>query len=106
MGRRRTPRVRRRRRVRNQIIAYAVVFIFLILLLAGGAYIGKSIAGIVKAKKAEQEEERLKAEQEAEPAVLILILTIWEISSGISSEVCLAAEEAGGIITDLREVQI
>ena len=48
---------RRRRRVRNQIIAYAVVFIFLILLLAGGAYIGKSIAGIVKAKKAEQEAE-------------------------------------------------
>ncbi len=64
---------RRRRRVRNQIIAYAVVFIFLILLLAGGAYIGKSIAGIVKAKKAEQEEERLKAEQEAEAARDVVI---------------------------------
>ena len=48
----------------------------------------------------------LKAEQEAEPAALILILTIWEISLGISSEVCLAAEEAVEIITVLREVRI
>lgn len=64
---------RRRRRIRNQIIAYAVVCVFLLLLIAGGVYAGRKVSGIVKAKKTEQEQERLKAEQEAEAAHDVVI---------------------------------
>ena len=64
---------RRRRRVRNQIIAYAVVFVLLILLFAGCISIGRSIVGAVKAKKLAQEEERLSQEQAAQAAQEVVI---------------------------------
>ena len=64
---------RRRRRLRNQIIAYAVVCIFLLLLIAGGVYAGRKIIGVVKARKLEQEQEQLQAEQEAEEARDVVI---------------------------------
>lgn len=64
---------RHRRRVRNQIIAYSVVFVFLLLLFAGCITIGKNIVGSVKAKKLAEEQERLQAEQEAEAAQEVVI---------------------------------
>ncbi len=63
---------RRRRRIRNQIIAYAVVFVLLAALIAGGVVIGIGVAGKLREKRQAAEEEKLQeqlaAEQEAEAA--------------------------------------
>lgn len=59
---------RHRRRVRNQIIAYSVVFVFLVLVLAGCISIGRSIVGTIKTKKQAEESEKLQAQMEAEQA--------------------------------------
>ena len=68
---------RRRRRIRNQIIAYSVVFVFLAAIVAGGVFAGGNIANVVKEKRLEKEQEelqeQLKAEQEAEAAHEVVI---------------------------------
>ena len=47
-------RYRRKRRIRNQIIAYAVVILFLAGLVAGGVVAGQKISAVVKEKKQEE----------------------------------------------------
>ena len=68
---------RRRRRIRNQIIAYSVVIVFLAAVAAGGVYVGRNIVGIVKEKRLAEEQarlqEQLQAEQEAEAARDVVI---------------------------------
>ncbi len=59
---------RHRRRVRNQIIAYAVVFILLVVILVGCISAGRSIVGVVKAKKQAEEQKKLQEQMEAEQA--------------------------------------
>lgn len=61
---------RRRRRIRNQAIAYSIVLVILAALIAGGVSVGRNIVVKVKEKKlAEEQAEmlaQLQAEQEAE----------------------------------------
>ena len=59
---------RRRRRIRNQIICYAVVAVLLGGLIAGGVYLGKNIAVSIQEKKQAQAEleRQIQEEQEAE----------------------------------------
>lgn len=64
---------RRRRRIRNQIIAYSVVFIFLAALAAGGVTAGKNIAKVVKDKKQAEAQEQQQAEQDAQDTHEIVI---------------------------------
>ena len=68
---------RRRRRIRNQIIAYSVVFVILVLIAAGGIVAGRSIWSIVKAKRLAEEQlrlqEEMQAQQEAEAAHDVVI---------------------------------
>ena len=68
---------RRRRRIRNQIIAYSVVFVILAAIAAGGIAAGRNILSIVKEKRLAEEQERLKqelqAQQEAEAAHDVVI---------------------------------
>ena len=68
---------RRRRRIRNQIIVYSVVMVFLAAVVAGGVYVGRSIAGAVKEKRLAEEQAQLQAqlqaEQEAEAARDVVI---------------------------------
>lgn len=68
---------RRRRRIRNQIIAYAVVLVFLGAVIAGGVTVGRSILSVFKEKRMAEEQEQLQeqmqAEQEAEAAHDVVI---------------------------------
>ena len=68
---------RRRRRIRNQIIVYSVVMVFLAAVVAGGVYVGRNIAAAVREKKLAEEQEHLReqlqAEQEAEAAHDVII---------------------------------
>ena len=68
---------RRHRRIRNQIIAYAVVFVILVLIAAGGIVAGRNVWGIVKEKRLAEEQARLqeemRAQQEAEAAHDVVI---------------------------------
>lgn len=64
---------RRRRRVRNQIIAYSVVFVFLVLVLVGCISVGRSIAGVIREKKQAEEQAKLQAELEAQEAQNVVI---------------------------------
>lgn len=68
---------RHRRRVRNQIIAYSVVFVILAAIVAGGIAAGLRIASSVREKRqaeAQKEmQEQLQAEQEAEAAHEVVI---------------------------------
>lgn len=66
---------RHRRRVRNQIIVYAVVFVFLVLVLAGCISVGRSIAGIFMAKKQAAEQEKQLEEQATQEAQEVVIDT-------------------------------
>lgn len=59
---------RHRRRVRNQIIAYSVVLVFLVLVIAGCVSIGRGIVGVVKTKKLAEEQKKLQEQMEAEQA--------------------------------------
>lgn len=64
---------RRRRRIRNQIISYAVVFVIFAALATGGVILGKNIAHKFKEKKAAAEQEQLQDEQDADVAHDIVI---------------------------------
>lgn len=68
---------RRRRRVRNQIISYSVVLVFLAAVVTCGVFVGRNITGTIKEKKLAEEQERmqeeLQAQQEAEAAHDIVI---------------------------------
>lgn len=68
---------RRRRRVRNQIISYSVVLVFLAAVVTCGVFVGRNIAGTIKEKKLAEEQERmqeeLQAQQEAEAVHDIVI---------------------------------
>lgn len=68
---------RRRRRIRNQIIVYSVVIVFMAAVAAGGVYVGRNIVGAVKEKRFAEEQaklqEQLQAEQEAEAARDVVI---------------------------------
>lgn len=68
---------RRRRRIRNQIIVYSIVIVFMAAVVAGGVYVGRNIVGTVKEKRLAEEQaklqEQLQAEQEAEAARDVVI---------------------------------
>ena len=64
---------RRKRRIRNQIISYSVVFIILAVIVTGGVILGKNIANAVKEKKLAEEQIILKEQQEAEAAHDVVI---------------------------------
>lgn len=64
---------RHRRRVRNQIIAYSVVFVFLVLVLIGCISVGRNIAGVIREKKQAEEQAKLQAELEAQEAQNVVI---------------------------------
>lgn len=68
---------RRRRRIRNQVIAYSVVFVILAAIAAGGVAAGSKVARIAKEKKLAKEQAEMEAEiqaqQEAEEAHDIVI---------------------------------
>lgn len=68
---------RRRRRIRNQVIAYSVVFVILAAIIAGGVVVGRNIANTLKEKRLAEEQaeiqEQLQAEQEAEAAHDVVI---------------------------------
>ncbi|MCM1143954.1 MAG: hypothetical protein NC318_00600 [Blautia sp.] len=56
---------RRKRRIRNQIIAYGIVFICLVALAGAGGAAGRRISMFVKARQqAKQQEEQLKEQEE------------------------------------------
>ena len=68
---------RKRRRIRNQVIAYSIVFALLVLVAAGGIIAGKSLWSIVKERRIAEEQARLReelqAQQEAEAAHGVVI---------------------------------
>lgn len=68
---------RKRRRIRNQIIAYSIVFVILVLVAAGGIVAGRNIWSIVKARQLAAEQlrlqEEMQAQQEAEAAHDVVI---------------------------------
>lgn len=64
---------RRRRRIRNQIISYAVVFVIFASLATGGMILGRNIAHELKEKKAAAEQEQLQDEQDGDAAHDIVI---------------------------------
>lgn len=66
---------RRRRRIRNQIISYAVVFVILVAVIAGGVSVGRNIFDMIKEKRMEETQEQLKQEQDAEDAGEVVIDT-------------------------------
>lgn len=61
---------RRRRRIRNQVIAYSVVLVIMAVVITGGVVIVRSMTGTLKEKRLAEEQaeiqEQLQAEQEAE----------------------------------------
>lgn len=68
---------RRRRRIRNQIIVYSVVFVFLVAVIGSCIWAGKGIVNVVRQKKLEdeqrslaEEQQRLQEEQEAHDVVI------------------------------------
>ncbi len=68
---------RHRRRVRNQIIVYAVVFVFMAIVIGGCVFAGRSIISVARQKKFEaeqlqlaEEQQRLQEEQEAQEVVI------------------------------------
>ena len=68
---------RKRRRVRNQIIAYSIVFVILVLVAAGGIVAGRNVWSMVKERRLAEEQARLleemQAQQEAEAAHDVVI---------------------------------
>lgn len=64
---------RRRRRIRNQIISYSIVFVVMAAIIAGGVAVGRNIMDIIKEKQAEEEQAQLQAQQEAEEAHEVVI---------------------------------
>lgn len=64
---------RRKRRIRNQIIAYSIVLVILAVFITGGVFAGRNIAGILKEKRLAEEQAQLQAEQEAESAHDVVI---------------------------------
>lgn len=64
---------RRRRRIRNQIISYAVVFVIFAALATGGVILGKNIAHKFKEKKLAAQQEQLQDEQDGDAAHDIVI---------------------------------
>lgn len=61
---------RRKRRIRNQIIAYSVVLVILAVLIAGGVILGRNVMHTLKERKLAEEQAEMQAklqeEQEAE----------------------------------------
>ena len=68
---------RRRRRIRNQIIVYSVVLVFLVAVIGSCIWAGRGIVNVVRQKKLEdeqrslaEEQQRLQEEQEAHDVVI------------------------------------
>lgn len=55
---------RHRRRIRNQIIVYAVVFVFMAALIVGCIFAGRSIIGTARQKKLAEEQQKEAEEQQ------------------------------------------
>lgn len=66
---------RRRRRIRNQIISYAVVFVILAAIIAGGVSVGRNIFDMIKEKRMEETQAQIQEEQETEDAGEVVIDT-------------------------------
>ena len=68
---------RRKRRVRNQAIAYSIVLVILAAAIAGGVSVGRNVAGTLREKRLAKEQlemlEQLQAEQETESAHDVVI---------------------------------
>lgn len=64
---------RRRRRIRNQVISYVVVFVIFAAFAASGVFLGKNIAHKLKEKKVAAEQEQLQDEQDGDAARDIVI---------------------------------
>ena len=64
---------RRKRRIRNQIIAYGIMSIFLAVLIVLGVFAGRKISAFVREKKQAKElEAQLEKQQEEKPAELVI----------------------------------
>ena len=65
---------RRKRRIRNQIISYCVVFVLFAGLIAGGVAAGRKISAVFREKKlaAEMEAAELETEQEHQPEDMVI----------------------------------
>ncbi len=68
---------RHRRRIRNQIIVYAVVFVFMAVVIGGCVFAGRSIISVARQKRLAEEQlqlaeeqQRLQEEQEAHDVVI------------------------------------
>ncbi len=66
---------RRRRRIRNQIISYSVVLIFLVAVVAAGVAVGMRISSHIQEKKQAEALAQKQAEEEAQAAQEIVIDT-------------------------------
>lgn len=60
---------RRKRRIRNQVIVYSVMFVIFAAIAAGGITAGRNVLGIIKEKRLAEEQERLKQELQAQQEV-------------------------------------
>ena len=66
---------RHKRRVRNQLIAYSVVFVILLALLSGGVVLGSKVVSSVKEKRQAKEAMKQQEEEAAQEAEEIVIDT-------------------------------
>lgn len=65
-------RYRHKRRVRNQIIAYSVVVIFIALLIAGGVLAGQKIVAAISERQSMQAMSEPQEPEESQPADLVI----------------------------------
>lgn len=77
---------RRRRRIRNQIISYSVVLIFLAAFVAGGVVVGMKISSRIQDKKQAEALAQQQAEEEAQAAQEMVIDTPETITEGTEEE--------------------
>lgn len=97
---------RRKRRIRNQVIVYSVVFAMLAVFIAGGVIAGRSVVGMLKEKRLAKEQAemqaQLQAEQEAEAAHDVVI----DAPEPIETETAPESEPEMDILGELVESYI